>query len=156
MSKSALNTTEQNIQITDDPVNRFYEITVDGTYAGLLVRADWPAVRADPHLYRTVFPRPGLATRLIRHVMDDLRTKGTTATNYCPVIDAFLHKTPSTAVSSTPGPEADPQRHRPGNRPRCRQTSTTAADVASRPARAVSSRMLTSCMAGDPGVRGRR
>jgi len=29
MSTRALDPTEQNIQITDDPVNRFYEITVD-------------------------------------------------------------------------------------------------------------------------------
>jgi predicted GNAT family acetyltransferase len=95
MSKSALNTTEQNIQITDDPVNRFYEITADGTYAGLLVYELTGPRYALTHTYiEPSFRGHGLATRLIQHVMDDLRTKGTTATNYCPVIDAFLHKHP--------------------------------------------------------------
>lgn len=81
MSKSALNTTEQNIQITDDPVNRFYEITVDGSYAGLLVyELTGPRYALTHTDTEPTFRGQGLATRLIRHVMDDLRTKGTTAT----------------------------------------------------------------------------
>jgi predicted GNAT family acetyltransferase len=106
MSKSELNTTEQNIQITDDPVNRSYEITVDGAYAGLLVYELTGTRYALTHTYiEPSYRGQGLATRLVRHVMDDLRAKSTTATNYCPVIDAFLHKHPEYGdlVDARPG-----------------------------------------------------
>lgn len=106
MSKSEPNATGQNIKITDDPVNRFYEITVDGTYAGLLVYELTGPRYSLVHTYiEPSFRGQGLATRLVRHVMDDLRAKGTTATNYCPVIDAFLDKHPEYGdlVDTLPG-----------------------------------------------------
>jgi len=106
MSKSELNTTEPNIKITDDPVNRFYEITVDGTYAGLLVYELTGPRYSLVHTYiEPSFRGQGLATRLLRHVLDDLRAKGTTATNYCPVVDAFLDKHPEyrDLVDALPG-----------------------------------------------------
>ena len=95
MANSELNPTDSNIKITDDPVNRFYEITVDGTYAGLLVYELTGSRYALTHTYiEPSFRGQGLGTRLIQHVMDDLRTKGITATNYCPAIDGFVHKHP--------------------------------------------------------------
>jgi uncharacterized protein len=106
MPKSERNTTEHNIRITDDPANQFYEITVDGAYAGLLVYALSGRQCTLTHTYiEPSFHGRGLATQLIRHVMDHLRRKGTTATNYSPTLDAFLDEHPEygDVVAAWPG-----------------------------------------------------
>lgn len=106
MPKTGLETTEQNVQITHDPVNRSYEITVDGAFAGLLVYEQTGTRYALTHTYvEPSYRGRGLATRLVQHVMEELRAKGTTATNYCPVVDAFLQNHPEYAdlVDARPG-----------------------------------------------------
>lgn len=75
--------------------DRFYELLVDGQFAGLIVYG----AAARRYIFTHTFIAEGYRGRglsqvLLRGVLDDLKARHITVTNYCPVLDRFLEKNP--------------------------------------------------------------
>jgi predicted GNAT family acetyltransferase len=67
-------------------------------------------------LATSVFPefrRRGIATGLIRHVLDDARARGTTVTVRCPIVRTFIENNPGYADLLDPGNPGVPNRPAP-------------------------------------------
>jgi predicted GNAT family acetyltransferase len=83
------------VRVVNDPINRFYELSVDGVYAGILIYELAGDRRVLTHTYiEEAFRGEGLVTTLIHEAMDDLLAKAATVTNYCPIVDSFIQKHP--------------------------------------------------------------
>jgi predicted GNAT family acetyltransferase len=84
--------------INDEKAGSYEAIVGDRTIAGLSY-----TVTGDDRLVLlaiSVFPefrRQGIATELIRRVLDDVRTQGKTVTIMCPIVRTFIEKNPGYA-----------------------------------------------------------
>jgi predicted GNAT family acetyltransferase len=88
-----------DLEVINDEKAGIYEAIVgDRTVAGLSY-----TVTGDDRLVLlaiSVFPefrRQGVATELIRRVLDDVRTQGKTVTIMCPIVRTFIEKNPGYA-----------------------------------------------------------
>ncbi|OLS99581.1 hypothetical protein BJF90_08005 [Pseudonocardia sp. CNS-004] len=88
-----------DLEVINDEKTGIYEAIVgDRTVAGLSY-----TVTGDDRLVLlavSVFPefrRQGVATELIRRVLDDVRTQGKTVTIMCPIVRTFIEKNPGYA-----------------------------------------------------------
>jgi predicted GNAT family acetyltransferase len=103
-------------EVVNDEKSGIYEAIADGTaLAGLTydVAGDHRLVL----LATSVFPEfrgRGIATALIRRVLDDARAKGKTVTIRCPIVHEFIQRTPEYADLVDPEhPGAGAVPHRP-------------------------------------------
>lgn len=92
---TAENPAGQAVEVVHDTDNRFYELLVDGESAGLVVYG----TDGDRYVFTHTFIAEGYRGRslsqvLLRGVLDDIRARRATVTNYCPVLDRFLEKNP--------------------------------------------------------------
>lgn len=82
--------------VRDNPAESTYEaISGDTVIGGLTYTVPSPTRLV--LVAAAVFPEfrgQGVATELIRRVLDDLRTRGVTVTVLCPIVRAFLDRTP--------------------------------------------------------------
>jgi len=82
---------EMDVQNNQD--SGAYEATVDGRVVGMIV---YHTPRGDQRvtLSHTIvdpeFRGQGIATRLVKHVLDDLRARGLTLTNYCTFVADYI------------------------------------------------------------------
>jgi uncharacterized protein len=89
------NPAAQTLEVVRDPDNRFYELRVGGQFGGIVVYepADHRYVLTHTFIAEGYRGR-GLSQVLLRGVLDDLRARHITVTNYCPVLDRFLARNP--------------------------------------------------------------
>ncbi|HTK62476.1 MAG TPA: GNAT family N-acetyltransferase [Pseudonocardia sp.] len=86
---------EQDVSVTDAPERSRYEITVDGKLAGF---ADY-RTRADRVVIThseidDAYQGRGLAGRLTRTALDDIRAKDLLVTPLCPYTASYIRKHP--------------------------------------------------------------
>ena len=82
-----------SIEVTDNPEERRYELTVDGELAGFVAYRDEDGRRALVHTeIDPAYEGQGLGGRLAREVLDGVRERGETIAPYCPFISAFIRK----------------------------------------------------------------
>jgi uncharacterized protein len=84
-----------NIEVYDDRENRQYTVTVDGKVAG---KAEY-RLRGDTYLFIHTEVDPefqglGVANRLARAALDDVRDHGRTLVPLCPFIAAYIKRHP--------------------------------------------------------------
>jgi predicted GNAT family acetyltransferase len=74
---------------------RFYELLADGQFAGLVVYEAAGSRYVLTHTFVAGDYRGrGLSQVLLRGVLDDLRARHITVTNFCPVLNRFLDRNP--------------------------------------------------------------
>ncbi|WP_345764502.1 GNAT family N-acetyltransferase [Diaminobutyricibacter sp. McL0608] len=84
--------------VNDDKTGTYEAITGDTVIAGLTYN-----IAGDDRLVllaTAVFPefrKQGIATELIRRVLDDIRSQGKTVTIMCPIVWAFIERNPDYA-----------------------------------------------------------
>lgn len=73
-----------------------YEIVVDGVVAGFTeVREGDDGVLAFPHtVVETAYEGQGLAGRLVREALDDVRARGRLVHPFCPYVKSWIQKHP--------------------------------------------------------------
>lgn len=82
-------------EVRDDAENRYYELLVNGEQAGLMVYEPQGSRRVLTHTFiHEPFRGRGLANTLVRGGLDDIRARGLTVTNYCTVVDGYIHSHP--------------------------------------------------------------
>jgi hypothetical protein len=86
-------TSNERIEVADAPERERYEISVDGEPAG------FTAYRARPGLIAFIhtevderFQGRGLADRLIRFALEDVRERGLAVLPFCPFVKAFIER----------------------------------------------------------------
>jgi len=83
------------------------ELPADGQFAGLIVYEDAGGRYAFTHAFIAEGYRGrGLSGVLMRGVLEDVKQRHITVTNYCPVLDRFIEKNPGYAPlidSDNPG-----------------------------------------------------
>jgi predicted GNAT family acetyltransferase len=85
----------EQVEIVDNETDRFYELTVDGASAGMLIYELSGTRRVFTHTFIAEgFRGRGLAGSLVRTVLDEVRAKHETITNYCGVVDGFIAANP--------------------------------------------------------------
>lgn len=84
-----------DVEVVHHADNRFYELLVDGQFAGLVVyeAADGRYVFTHTFVAEGYRGR-GLSQVLIRGVLDDVQARQVTATNRCPIMDRFVQNNP--------------------------------------------------------------
>jgi uncharacterized protein len=78
-------------EVTEHADERFFELTVDGERAGVVVYE--PAGRRYVLTHTVIaegYQGQGFSQVLLRGVLDDLRARQITVTNYCPVVGHFI------------------------------------------------------------------
>ncbi|HEX6519914.1 MAG TPA: GNAT family N-acetyltransferase [Streptosporangiaceae bacterium] len=89
---------DQALEVIHHPDDRFYELLADGQFAGLIVYEDADDRYAFTHTFIAEGYRGrGLSWALMRGVMEDVKERHLTVTNYCPVLDRFIEKNPQYA-----------------------------------------------------------
>ena len=91
-TRTAGGLTDQALEVIHHPDDRFYELLADGQFAGLIVYEDAGGAMSSLILHRRGLPRPGLSQALMRGVLEDVKQRHITVTNYCPVLDRFIEK----------------------------------------------------------------
>lgn len=105
---------QEHIQVVEHPAERYYELQVDGSFAGLLVYELSGTRRVFTHTFiEAGYRGRGLATKLIRDVLDDVRAKHATITNFCPVVDRFITSNPEYEVVIDPAHPGSWPRNKP-------------------------------------------
>ncbi|MCX4538297.1 N-acetyltransferase (plasmid) [Streptomyces sp. NBC_00841] len=80
-----------SIAVFRDDESRYYEVQENGEYAGLLAYECKGNHYSLTHTFVQEGHRGrGLGTALIRETLSDLKNKGATVTNWCPVVDRFV------------------------------------------------------------------
>lgn len=84
-----------NIDVHDDPENRQFTVEVDGKVAG---KAEY-RLRGDTYVFIHTEVDPefqglGVANRLARWALDDVRRQGRTLVPLCPFIAAYIRRHP--------------------------------------------------------------
>ncbi|WP_405765121.1 N-acetyltransferase [Actinacidiphila glaucinigra] len=86
---------ESSVVVSNNEKEHRYEISVAGETAG---RMGYRVIGNRRVLMHTViydaFRGQGLSSVLIKSTLDSLRIHGNTISNYCPVVDRFIHKNP--------------------------------------------------------------
>jgi predicted GNAT family acetyltransferase len=85
----------EQVQVICHETERFYELLVDGRFAGLLVYE----VNGDRRILTHTFiaeghRNRGLVTKLIHDALEDIAARGATITNFCPIVDHFIDSHP--------------------------------------------------------------
>jgi predicted GNAT family acetyltransferase len=84
-----------SIAVFRDDGSRYYEVQENGEYAGLLAYESKGNHYSLTHTFVQEGRRGrGLGTALIRVALSDLKNKGATVTNWCPVVDRFVEGHP--------------------------------------------------------------
>jgi predicted GNAT family acetyltransferase len=79
--------------ITNNTNTHRFEISVDGAEAGFVEYHDHGDVRAFTHTeIDSAFEGRGLASQLIRHVLDDARANGFEVLPFCPFVRSYIAK----------------------------------------------------------------
>jgi predicted GNAT family acetyltransferase len=82
---------DEKIMVVDNEADRFYELTVDGASAGMLIYELSGTRRVFTHTFIAEGWRGrGLAGTLVRTVLDRIRAKPETITNFCGIVDGFI------------------------------------------------------------------
>ena len=99
--------TRPALEVIRHPDDRFYELLADGQFAGLIVYEDAGGRYVFTHAFIAEGYRGrGLSRALMRGVLEDVKQRHITVTNYCPVLDRFIDKNPGYAPlidSGNPG-----------------------------------------------------
>lgn len=81
------------VTIADNAAAQRFEISVGGKLAGFADYHDRDSVRAFSHTeIADEFEGQGLASRLIRHALDDARSAGKTVLPFCPFVRSFIER----------------------------------------------------------------
>jgi hypothetical protein len=89
---------DDHIEITDDRAGGFYELRVNGEFAGIVVYQTFGSRRVLTHTtVQPEFRGRGLSWVMMQRMLDDLRSRHLTVTNTCPIIDRFLQANPAYA-----------------------------------------------------------
>jgi predicted GNAT family acetyltransferase len=105
--------THQALEVIHHPDDRLYELLADGQFAGQIVYEDAGGRYVFTHTFIAEACRGrGLSWALMRSVLEDVKQRHITVTNYCPVLDRFIEKIPEYAPlidSGNPGnwPKSD-------------------------------------------------
>lgn len=82
-----------DVQINDRPELEYYEITVDGTRAGLAAYEIEGNVIAFTHTeVDDAYEGQGLGSRLARYALDDARSRGLKVRPLCPFIKTWIRR----------------------------------------------------------------
>ncbi len=83
----------ENIEVANAPERERYELSIDGEVVG------FTAYRARPGLIAFIhtevderFQGRGLADRLIRFALEDVRAQGLSVLPFCPFVNAFIDR----------------------------------------------------------------
>lgn len=86
---------DQMIAILDHPEDEYYEVTSGDDRVGMLVYHVIGSKLTITHTWIAESHRgQGLGSRLIRHALDDIRTRSVTVSNYCPIVAGYVDKNP--------------------------------------------------------------
>ena len=101
--RTLVNDSERNLTVVENDELRRYELLVAGTTVGTL---DFRVLGLRCVLGHTEITEDqrgrGLATALIKAVLDDLIAEGVRITNYCPAVERFLQRPPEYVVVLDP------------------------------------------------------
>jgi hypothetical protein len=93
----------EHVELVDNAADRFYELKVDGTFAGMLIYELSGSRRVFTHTFIAEgFRKRGLSHELVRRVLDDVRANGETITNFCGIVDGFIAENPDYEVVIDP------------------------------------------------------
>lgn len=82
-----------DVQINDRPELEYYEVTVDGTRAGLAAYEIEGDVIAFTHTeVDDAYEGQGLGSRLARYALDDARSRGLKVRPLCPFIKTWIRR----------------------------------------------------------------
>jgi predicted GNAT family acetyltransferase len=85
----------QTLEVVRHAGERFYELVVDGQFGGLVVYEEAGSRYVLTHTFIAEgFRGRGLSQVLLRGVLDDLRARHVTVTNFCPVVERFISRNP--------------------------------------------------------------
>jgi predicted GNAT family acetyltransferase len=108
--------TGQALEVVRRASERFYELLVDGQFGGLVVYEEEDAGRRYVLTHTFIaegYRGQGLSHVLLRGVLEDLKARHITMTNYCPVLDRFIEKNSEYIPLVDPGkPGKWPKDHR--------------------------------------------
>jgi predicted GNAT family acetyltransferase len=92
------------VAVTENVASRYFEITVDGEFAGGIVYEVTGSTMTLTHTQiEAAFRGRGLVTILIRETLDEIRRRGLRIVSRCPIVDVFVAKRPEYAgVVETP------------------------------------------------------
>lgn len=83
------------VVIRDDPSNERYTAEVDGELAGFTEYRPWEGRLLFPHTeIDDAHSGKGVATKLIREALDDVRSKGVMIVPLCPFVARFVRHNP--------------------------------------------------------------
>jgi predicted GNAT family acetyltransferase len=101
-----------DVELVDNAADRFYELKVDGAFAGMLIYELSGQRRVFTHTFIAEgFRGRGLSDELVRRVLDVVRAKHETITNFCGVVDGFIVKNPEYEVVIDPAHPGTWARH---------------------------------------------
>jgi predicted GNAT family acetyltransferase len=101
--RNLVNDSERNLIVVENDELRRYELLVAGSTVGTLDFRVLGPRRVLGHTEITEDQRGrGLATALIKAVLDDLIAEGVRITNYCPAVEGFLQRHPEYVVVLDP------------------------------------------------------
>jgi uncharacterized protein len=82
-----------DVEVRDDPERQRYEVWVGTELAGFTVYEPGPRAYAFVHTeIEPAFEGQGLASRLIRRALDDMRARGLEVLPYCPFVARFVRR----------------------------------------------------------------
>jgi predicted GNAT family acetyltransferase len=86
---------DQVIAILDHPEDEYYEVTSGDGRVGVLVYHVIGSNLTITHTWIAESHRgQGVASMLIRHALDDIRSKGVSVSNYCPIVGSYVERNP--------------------------------------------------------------
>ena len=87
---------EPLVSVRDDPLASRFELRVNGVLAGYVSYRDARSGRAFEHtVIATEYQGMGLASRLIRHALDEARATGRNVLPFCPFVRSFIQQHPA-------------------------------------------------------------
>jgi predicted GNAT family acetyltransferase len=86
------------IEVKDNPAEKRYEITVDGSLAGFAAYIPAEGMRVFSHTeVDSAYEGQGVGSKLVRAALDDVRAQGTKVMALCPFVLAFIRRHPEYA-----------------------------------------------------------
>jgi predicted GNAT family acetyltransferase len=115
----------QVLQVIHHVRDRFYELLVDGQFAGLVVYEDAGSQYVFTHTFIAEGYRGrGLSYVLLQGALEDIKERQITVTNYRPVLDRFISINPGYAPLIDSG--------KPGNWPKVDSAAEVSSTAAAR------------------------